>query len=192
MLLYDLLYSYVLLIHLIHLLFLFSVFHLFLLLAFPMLSKKFLCSSASEHSPVSKLALLSTAFVKMERVTSPKRRRIYTRFMASYSRSYVCAYACILHISVPIWDVSASIAKIYLQYCSSAFAAASLRLPSVTTWCVTFPSRAVMSDWLSGRSSCWSRSLTTALSEFTFEQRTSLVLLSGTKLSANNFGPSCI
>jgi len=43
-----------------------------------MLSKTFLCSSDSEHSPVSKLALMSTAFVKMERVTLPKRRRIYT------------------------------------------------------------------------------------------------------------------
>jgi len=78
-LLCDLLYSYVLLIHLIHRLFWFSMYHLFLLLAFPMLSKKFPCSSASELSPVSKLALLSTAFVKMERVSLPKRRRIYTR-----------------------------------------------------------------------------------------------------------------
>ena len=57
--------------------------------------KMFLCSSASEHSPVSKLELLWTVFVKMEKVTFRNVGEFLPECTASYSRLYVCACVCV-------------------------------------------------------------------------------------------------
>ena len=62
-------------------------------LAFPMFSKTFLCNSVSEHFPFSKMELLSTVFVKMERVTLPKRWRISTRLYGVIFQS-LCVCIC--------------------------------------------------------------------------------------------------